>query len=264
MDWEGKVVAVTGGARGIGRALAEAALKRGAKVAICDLDGGQAVETAKAIGAVGAGVDVSDEAAVAAWITRTEGRLGPIDAYFSNAGVAGGDGPQFGAATAPNAAWEKAWQVNVMSSVYAARHLVPLMIQRGGGVFVVTASAAGYLNAIGDSAYSATKHAAVSFAESLAINHGDDGLQVACICPEGVKTAMTKGLENSAMAMSGFIEAVDVAEAAFTALAEKRFCVFTHASTGEYAAARVTAQDQWLGGMRKIRRGLIEATGRPF
>ena len=264
MDWQGKVVAITGGANGIGRAIATKANALGAKVAICDLDKRAADALGEAAGVHARRVDVTNERALAGWISTVERELGPVHAYFSNAGIGFSDGPGFGAASAPNEAWTTTWEVNVMASVYAARHLVPLMTARGGGVFVITASAAGFLNSIGDSAYSATKHAAVSFAESLAIAHGDEGLQVACLCPEGVTTALTKGLENSAMALSGFIEPEAVADTVFAAIDEKKFRVFTHGQTEEYVTTRITEPDRWLGGMRSVRRNIVAANGRPI
>ncbi|MFW6413420.1 MAG: SDR family NAD(P)-dependent oxidoreductase, partial [Oceanicaulis sp.] len=166
----------------------------------------------------------------------------------------------WGAGDAPNAAWQACWDVNVMASVYAARHLAKSMAARGG-VFVVTASAAGLLNQIGDAAYSATKAAAVSVAESLAIAHGDSGLSVHCLCPEGVNTPLVKGIEGGAQGLSGYIEADDVAKTLLAAIEAKRFLVTTHENTSQYAAMKGAERDRWVGGMRKLRRMLLEANG---
>ena len=264
MDFNGKVALVTGGASGIGKAIAEALAKRGAKVAVADLDGAGAAAVGEALGGFGARVDVTDERSLTRFITEADKRLGPIDIYISNAGIGVSDGPGWGAGDAPNASWQACWDVNVMASVYAARHLAKSMASRGG-VFVVTASAAGLLAQIGDAAYSATKAAAVSFAECLAITHGDDGLQVHCLCPEGVKTPLVAGMEGGSQGLSGYIEASDVASALLAAMEEKRFLVTTHANTIDYAQKKGEDRNRWVGGMRKLRRMILEANGgRPF
>lgn len=262
-DFSGKVVAITGGANGIGAAMARALAARGAQVAIGDLDGQKARALAQELGGVSARVDVGCEREVCAFISRAERALGPLDGYISNAGLGVSDAPTWHAGGAPNDAWELCWRVNVMASVFAARHKAMDLAARDG-FFVVVASAAGLLNQIGDAAYSATKHAAVSFAETLAITHGDAGLRVHCLCPEGVRTNLVKGIEHGSQGLSGYIEPEDVAAALITAIEEQRFLVLTHPQTLEYATKRVTEKDRWLGGMRKLRRMLVEQHGRPF
>ncbi len=264
MDWTGKHVIVTGGASGIGKALAEALHAAGAKVAVCDLDGAAAQAVGGACGGFGAAADVGDEAQLVRFVNLAERRLGPVDGFFANAGLGVTDGPGWGAASAPNAAWDVCWRVNVMHAVYAARHVIPGMVARGGGVFVITASAAGFLNSIGDTAYTATKHAAVSLAESIAIAHGDEGIQAHVLAPEGVKTPLVEGIEHGAQGLSGYLEPALVAQKTLAAVADKRFRVFTHDNTADYAALRVAEPDRWLGGMRKIRRELVKAHGRPL
>ncbi|XBQ17667.1 MAG: SDR family oxidoreductase [Oceanicaulis sp.] len=264
MDFTGKVAIVTGGASGIGKAVAEALHARGMKIAVADLDGAAAAKVGEACGGMGRAVDVTDEFSLTRFINQVERELGEIDLYFSNAGIGATDGPGWGPGDAPNAAWQACWDVNVMASVYAARHLARKMAARSG-VFIVTASAAGLLNQIGDAAYSATKAAAVSFAESMAIAHGDDGLQVHCLCPEGVKTPLVKGIEGGAQGLSGYIEPEDVAGALLKAIEDKRFLVTTHEQTPQYAAMKGGERDRWVGGMRKLRRMLLQANnGRPM
>lgn len=264
MDLSNKTAIVTGGASGIGKAVAERLHAAGAKIAVADMNAEAAAKVGAACGGFGERVDVTDEYLLTRFINKVERTLGPVDLYISNAGIGVSDGPGWGAGDAPNAAWSACWEVNVMASVYAARHLAKSMAARGG-VFVVTASAAGLLAQIGDAPYSATKAAAVSFAENLAIAHGDDGLQVHCLCPEGVKTPLVEGIEGGAQGLSGYIEATEVADKLFAAMTEKRFLVTTHENTAQYAAMKGAERDKWVGGMRKLRRMLLQANnGRPL
>ena len=203
MDLNGKIAIVTGGASGIGKACASAFHAQGARVVIADLNTDAAARAGSEFGGFGQGVDVTDEAALARLINRVERELGPVDIFMSNAGIGVSDGPLWGAGDAPTPAWDACWQVNVMASVYAARMLAKSMASRHGH-FIITASAAGLLNQIGDAPYSATKAAAVSFAESLAITHGDDGLKVQCLCPEGVNTPLVKGIEGGAQGLDHY------------------------------------------------------------
>ena len=264
MTLDGKVAVVTGGTSGIGKACAEAFHARGAKVVIADLNGEAAVEVGQRFGGFGMRVDVSNEGSLARLINRVERELGAVDIFMSNAGIGVSDGPGWGAADAPNGSWYACWQINLMASVYAARMLARPMAERGGH-FIITASAAGLLNQIGDAPYSATKAAAVSFAESLAIGYGDDGLKVQCLCPEGVNTPLVKGIEGGAQGLSGYIEPEQVAQTLLKAMDENRFLVTTHDQTPKYAAMKGAERDRWVGGMRKLRRMLLEANnGRPM
>ncbi len=263
MDLSGRTAIVTGGASGIGKAVAEALHARGAKVAIADLNAQAAAATGTALGGFGEAVDVANEAALTRFINKVERTLGPVDIYISNAGLGVTDGPGWGAGDAPNAAWNVCWQVNVMGSVFAARHLARKIAARQGH-FVITASAAGLLAQIGDAPYSATKAAAVSFAECLAITHGDDGLNVHCLCPEGVNTPLVQGIEGGAQGLGGYLEADEVASILLKAMEEKRFLVMTHANTPGYVATKGQDRDRWVGGMRKLRRMLVEKLGRPM
>lgn len=264
MDLNGKIAIVTGGASGIGKACASAFHARGAKVVIADLNHDAAKAAGEQFGGFGLGVDVTDETALARLVNRVERQLGPVDIFMSNAGIGVSDGPGWGAGDAPTPSWDACWQVNVMASVFAARMLARSMAKRDGH-FIITASAAGLLNQIGDAPYSATKAAAVSFAESLAITHGDDGLKVQCLCPEGVNTPLVKEIEGGAQGLSGYLEPEDVAETLLKAMEENRFLVTTHAQTPEYVAKKGSERDRWVGGMRKLRRMLLEANnGRPL
>lgn len=263
MDYQGKVVAITGGARGIGLAMAEAFHARGVKIALADLDGAEAA--AEAFGGIGAKVNVTDESQIAAFLDRVEAEMGPVDIYVSNAGILRADAPSWDAAGASDKDWQDSFEVNVMGAVRGARQVWPRMKPRGGGVFILVASAAGLLAQIGASSYTASKHAAVSFAESLAITHGDDGLQVVCVCPQAVRTDMlgSSGSDGGIAGADGVVEPSDVAAEAIAALEEKRFLALPHATVAGYEAARATQRDRWLGGMRKFRRMMVGARGRP-
>lgn len=262
IDYAGKVVAVTGGARGIGRAMAEAFAKQGAKIAIADIEGAE--QAGEEVGGFGMRVDVTKEDDIAAFVSATEERLGPIDVYVSNAGILRLDAPTWDAAGADDAAWFLSFDVNVMGSVRAARVLMPKMRERGAGVFVIVASAAGLCAQIGASSYSASKHAVVAFAESLNITHGDDGIQVVCVCPQAVRTPMLGGHDDGSVAgLDGVVEPSHVAEVTLKAIEEKQFLALPHPQVKDYEGFRAADRDRWLSSMRKLRRGLVDENGQP-
>ncbi len=190
MELSGRVVAVTGAARGIGRALAGAAQARGAMVVALDRDGAGAQALAARLGGRAYALDVADPEAVAAILARIEAEIGPIALYCSNAGILERDPDPELAISADPESWARSWAVNVMGHVHAARVLVPLWRARGGGAFLGTVSAAGLLSQIGSATYSATKHAALAFLEHLAIAHAADGIRVAALCPQGVDLSL--------------------------------------------------------------------------
>lgn len=244
-----KVVCITGASGGIGRGLAEMFVSEGAKVAISDLNA--PTETASEIGAHAYECDVSNEESVQSFIADVESQHGPVDVYVSNAGVGSGNGKFVAGAT--NDSWELAWQVNVMGSVYAARALMPAWVERGSGRFVITASAAGLLNQIGSASYSSTKHAAVSLAESIVIEHGDQGIKSHCICPQYVRSNMTKGMPMAEGSQDGLLEPKDVANALKAAIESDEFMVFPHPVVKSYFINRATYPDAYLSGMRKLK-----------
>ena len=257
MEIDGKIVVVTGGANGIGKALCERFAAEGAgRVVVADRDGGRAAEVASNIGGTSRELDVADERALTAFIDDVERDIGPIDLFCSNAGVfiAGGIGT-------PDASWELAWGVNFQAHFRTARHLLPRMIERGGGYLLQTASAAGLLSQIGSVSYAVTKHAAVAFAEWLAITHGRDGIKVSVLCPQAVRTAMTDRGPGVA-GLDGMLEPEDVAAEALAAIREERFLVLPHPEVAEYARRRAADHDRWLRGMRRLQerfgRGSLE------
>ncbi|WP_427450530.1 SDR family NAD(P)-dependent oxidoreductase [Litorimonas sp. WD9-15] len=253
--FKNQIVAITGASGGIGRGLAEMFIAEGATVAISDLT--LPTETAKEIGAAPYVCDVGDEKSVIAFIDSVQTDHGPIDIYISNAGIGSGNGRYVGGAS--NESWQANWQVNVMGSIYAARALVPSWVERGSGRFVITASAAGLLNQIGSASYSCTKHAAVSFAESIAIEHGDQGIKSHCICPQYVRSNMTKGMPMAEGSKDGLLEPKDVANALKAAIEADEFYVFPHKVVKDYFINRALHPDAYLSGMRKLKAKVGEA-----
>jgi len=256
-----KVAVVTGGAGGIGRALCERFLAEGARaVAVVDLDAATAQSVADALGpaAIGLGADVGDEASLIAAVQTVESRVGPIDLMVSNAGVGTMQGID-----APTDAWQQIWDVNVMAHVFAARAVIPGMVARGEGYLLNTASAAGLLTNIGDAPYSVTKHAAVGFAEWLAITYGDDGIKVSCLCPQGVNTNMVRQAASSSaggvVVAQGLIEPEAVADAVIAGLAAETFLILPHPEVSEYVQRKAADPDRWIRGMRKLQRRIRDS-----
>ena len=260
MDVGGKVVVVTGGASGIGRALATRFAAEGAAaVVVADRDAAGAEAVAAQIGerAHAAACDVSREDDVRSLIESAEAVHGPIDLFCSNAGIATGGGVD-----ASNDDWQRTWEVNVLSHVFAARHVVPRMLARGGGYLLNTASAAGLLTQIGSAPYAVTKHAAVALAEWLSVTYGDAGLRVSCLCPQGVRTPML-GDANGALLGPTAIEPEDVAEAVIAGLRSEEFLILPHPEVREFFRRKGDDYERWLRGMRRLAQRVGGAAGAP-
>ena len=259
MNIDGRSAIITGGASGIGAALARRMAGAGANVVVADLDGAAALELADQIGGVGLSCDVTRESDIQAVVPATEDRFGQVDIFVSNAGL--GNGEPSHVASAPDEVWQLQWNVHVMSHVWAARAVLPGMIERGDGYLVNMASAAGLLSQIGDAAYSATKHAAVSFAESLAIAHADDGIKVSVICPQYVATPLL-GLDAEAAASTPALRTPDqVADTVMLGMAEGRFLILPHEEVAQFEMARAADRERWLQGMRGLRKKALRELG---
>jgi NAD(P)-dependent dehydrogenase (short-subunit alcohol dehydrogenase family) len=265
MDIEGKVAVVTGAGSGIGRALATALAASGARVVVGDIDGAAAQQTAGMISGrvVARQADASAETDIAALIALAAMEFGPVDIYVANAGVAGPPG-----LVMPESDWDHVLDVNLRAHIRAAMQLVPAWVDRGGGYFVSVASAAGLLTQLGAAAYSVSKHAAVGFAEWLAITYGDTGIGVSCLCPMGVDTALLSKMRESPepdvrLATSAVVAAGEVldpdAVAAVTldALRHNRFLVLPHPEVLDMYRLKGADYDAWITGMRRYRRRLM-------
>lgn len=264
MQVTGKVVVVTGGANGIGQALCEAFHKAGAaKVVVCDLDGERATAVAQSIGGAAFQCDVGQEKDIQHVIEQTERHYGPIALFCSNAGIGGGFDPM-----SPNAGgtsdepWSRSWAIHVMAHVYAARHLIPRMKARGGGYFLNTISAAGLLSQVGSPAYSTTKHAAVGFAENLAISHRADNIKVSILCPQGVDTNMLKNIPKGPQSNDGNLSPEQVAQDALAGIEAETFLILPHAQVIDYMRKKTENYDRWIGGMAKIQAKMREEFGK--
>src|SRR4051794_9930091 len=254
MELADKVVVVTGAASGIGRAVARRFVAEGARgVAISDRnrDGAEAVAAELGDRALAVATDVADAGDLQRLVDETEGRFGPIDLFCSNAGIAIGGSVE----TTSLDQWQQIWDVNVMAHVHAARAVLPGMLARGEGYLLNTASAAGLLSQIGSAPYAVTKHAAVAFAEWLSITHGDQGIKVSCLCPQGVRTPMLG--DGGALLGPSAIEPEDVAQAVVDGLRAEEFLILPHPEVREYFRRKGDVYERWLKGMRRLQSRVV-------
>jgi NAD(P)-dependent dehydrogenase (short-subunit alcohol dehydrogenase family) len=272
MDLQDTVIVVTGGASGIGRAMAHRLASDGARaVIVVDLDGPGAATVAEEVTALGCDgraetVDMTDQQAVEALIDRIEDGIGPIDLWCGNAGIGANGGVEL-----PNDVWDATWNVNVMAHVVTARVLVPRWMERfaatgRGGHLLLTASAAGLLTNLGTAPYAVTKHACVALAEWILITYGERGVGVSCLCPQGVRTPMTEAdgeLAVEVVKAMGMIEPEEVAEAVAEGLADDRFLILPHPEVATYEQRRAGDRERWLAGMQRLQASLPGPTPGP-
>ena len=250
MEIRGKVAIVTGAASGIGAGLARRFAAEGARaVVLADVNLERAQGVAASIGAAAVAVrcDVSREADVQALVATTRQRFGQVDIYLSNAGILG----RAGGLELEDALWEKMWQIHTMAHVWAARAVVPEMVARGEGFFLVTASAAGLLNIVESAPYGVTKHAALAFAEWLRIAYGRRGVRVSCLCPQSVESDMVTGDGGSA-GHDGILTPAQVAQEVVTTMRDEKFLVLPHPQVAQYFLNKAQDYDRWIGGMQKM------------
>lgn len=254
MEIRDQVIVVTGGGSGIGRALCERFAAGGARaVIVADLNEAHAREVAATIGAQAQArtLNVGVETELQRLVAEVTAQFGRIDLFCSNAGVIARADED-----APNLEWQRHWDVNVMAHVYAARAVLPQMLARGSGYLLHTASAAGLLSQVNAAPYSVTKHAAVAFAEWLSIAHGDKGLRVSCLCPQGVDTPMLRGAGGTgrkSFLVEGALSAERVADCVVEGLRREEFLILPHAEVLGFFQRKAADYERWLRGMRRLR-----------
>ncbi|HVR32189.1 MAG TPA: SDR family oxidoreductase [Acidimicrobiia bacterium] len=255
MQLEGKVVVVTGGGNGIGEGMVRRFVAEGANVLAADLDAEAVRSVAEETGSLGVAADVSMEESIFELVETAESELGPIDLFCSNAGI----GPS-GGVEMSNEMWQKIWEINTMSHVYAARACLPGMLARGEGYLLQTVSAAGLLTNLGAAAYSVTKHAALAFAEWVSVTYGDRGIKVSALCPQFVQTDLLADLASdpnvAQWVKTSTISVEEVAEAVVRGLEAERFLILPHPEVETFFQRKATDYDRWLAGMRKLQASL--------
>lgn len=256
---QGSINVITGGCNGIGKAIALHLASLGAqKIILVDLPSQlakakQILNQMPATVGMAMGADCSSEMDLRRIITRVQFEVGDIDAFFCNAGI-----PSNGGVEVSNDEWERIWKVNVMQSIFVARHLMPVFVKNKKGALVITASSAGLLTLPGALPYSVTKHAAVAVAEWLAMTYAskktedENGIQVSCICPQGVRTAMIGDTDGGPTAVDGIIEPHEVAVATVNGMIEGKFMIYPHAKTGKYFANKARDYDRWVEAMKQM------------
>lgn len=249
MDIRNKVAIVTGGASGIGRSIARRFAADGARgVVVADMNLERAQAVADEIKGLAVRCDVSREADIQALVATTRAHYGQVDAYISNAGILG----RMGGLDLEDALWNSMWNIHGMAHVWAARAVVPEMVARGEGFFMVTASAAGLLTIVESAPYAVTKHAAVAFAEWLRIAYGRKGVQVACLCPQSVQTDMITGTDGGSAAVNGILPPEAVAQEVVTTMDNGKFLVLPHPEVAQYFRNKGQDYERWIGGMQKM------------
>ena len=255
MNLRDKVVIVTGAAHGIGRGLCERfAMERPQAIIAADIDETAVRQVAGLVGGEAIPCDVRSEPQIIDLVRSAEDRFGRIDLFCANAGIAMPGGLELA-----NERWREVIEVNLMSHVYAVRAVLPGMLRRGEGYLLHTASAAGLLTEISSASYSVTKHAVVALAEWLAISFGEAGIQVSCLCPQGVRTRMIEGDDPRArMLQKDSISVEDVAESVVAGIAEQHFLILPHLQVAEYFQHKADDYDRWLRGMQRLRKQMLK------
>jgi NAD(P)-dependent dehydrogenase (short-subunit alcohol dehydrogenase family) len=255
MEIRGKVVVVTGGAHGIGRALCMRLAQEGARaVVVADIDQRGAEEVITHLGGTVDGMsvwcNVAIEKDVQELVRVATDAYGRVDLFCSNAGIF-----LEGGVERPNEEWDRILDINFKAHLYAARAVLPQMLERGEGYLLQVVSAAGLLTQIGSALYAVSKHAALGLAEWLAVEYGDRGIGVSAVCPQGVQTRMLLGEDGQrdSFLKEGSIPAEEVAAAVVRGLAEERFLILPHPDVATYFQRKASDYDRWLKGMRRLK-----------
>ncbi len=261
MQLKDKVVVITGAANGIGKALAVRFKAEGVRgLVIADLDANKVSAVAQELQCLGVSCDASSEEGIRRLVARAQAQFGAIDLFCSNAGIFISDPDPQNAVSASNNDFDRCWQLHVMAHVYAARAVLPAMIERGSGYLLHTVSAAGLLSQIGSATYSTTKHAAIGFAEHLAITHQEHGIKVSVVCPQAVRTALIGDEpEKGSAAVDGILSPEEVAESVVRGLEAERFLILPHPVVADYLKRKTADYDRWIGGMARLRKRLLSA-----
>lgn len=259
MEVADKVVVVTGAAAGMGEAMCRRFAAEGAIVVVSDIDVAGTAALAAELDCLGVPADVRIEQDVVELVAAVNAAHGRIDIFVSNAGVLWGephDGTtplqERGNPWASNAAWQEVWDVNVMAQVYAARAVLPQMLERGDGYLVQNASAGALLTALGNAPYTTSKHAVLGLTEWLAIHYGDAGIKVSCIVAEGVRTAMLRGAQGEWFAVAGAVEPDEAADSILDGIRKEEFLILTHPNVPKYFQGKAADYDGWLTKMRRL------------
>lgn len=250
---------MTGAAAGMGEAMCRRFARDGAIVVASDIDVLGTERIASELGCLGHPADVRVEAEVIGLVAAAMATHGRIDIFVSNAGVLWGE-PHDGRTAlqdrgnpwASNDAWQNVWQTNVMSQVFAARAVLPQMLERGDGYLIQNASAGGLLTALGNAPYATSKHAAVGLTEWLAIHYGDAGIRVSCIVAEGIRTDMLRGAQGEWFAVAGAIEPDQAADCIAEGISTEQFLILTHPNVPKYFQGKANDYDLWLRRMRRL------------
>jgi len=249
MKVSGKNIVITGGASGIGKALAERFHKEGAaSITVADLQEEALKDVAKSVNGLAVPCDVSKEDDIKNLVAKAEDAYGTIDIFVSNAGIA-----RYGWEETPDEIWDLNWKIHVMAHVYAARAVVDKMVAQGSGYLINTASAAGLLSQIDSATYATTKHAAVAFAETLAIRYGDKGVRVSVLCPQQVRTAMTKDRAGSVSDVDGTLEPEELADCVIETMDREDFLMLPHPKVLTYIQHKASDYNRWIKGMQRLR-----------
>ncbi len=250
MDLAHKHAIITGGASGIGAASAREFARLGARVVVADINGDGARAMAREIDGKAVACDVGNEADLNGLVAESVRANGPVDVFFSNAGIATGGAPL----NTPIDVWDDQWQVNVMAHVFAVRAVLPTMLERESGYLLHTASMAGILTSHGNLTYAVTKHAVVGLAEWLSITYHDKGIRVSLLAPLGVRTPMLSdpGSTLPSDAAGPIREPEEVARMISEAVFEERFLILTDAIAETWMARKTNDLERWLNGMRRM------------